>query len=133
MMNLPDWTEHFLLLLRETGLWADSAAKVGTTKRQVLKFYDESPEFAHAVDDALELSSDALEKEARRRAVEGYTKGIYYQGAEVGQEQVYSDALLVKFLEAKNPKEFGRKQEITGKGGQPFTVTVKRFTEDYEF
>lgn len=134
MIEMPHWVEGFLQQLRDTGVWAASAAHMKTTKRQVKKLYEESPEFAAAVDDALELSTDALEVEARRRAVEGYEKGIYFQGTEVGKETVYSDSLLAKFLESKRNEEFGRKQQITGKDGAPLTVVIRKFSEeDYEF
>lgn len=49
----------------------------------------------------------ALESEAVRRAVEGVQEPIYSKnGKLVGHRRKYSDALLLKLLEANNPEKF---------------------------
>jgi hypothetical protein len=42
---------------------------------------------ATAWDEALETSLDALEQEARRRALEGVEEAVYYQGKKVRQSE----------------------------------------------
>lgn len=67
--------------------------------------------FAAAWEMAANLAVGFAEKEAFRRAVEGVTKRIYHQGNPVGTEQVYSDSLMARILEAGNPR-YERKSQV---------------------
>ena len=53
------------------------------------------PEYAEAFRDAHQEACDSLRSEARRRAVEGVVKPVYYQGVECGGIREYSDTLLI--------------------------------------
>ena len=123
----PSWGDFYLERLRAHGMEHTAAAEAGTTPRAVRKLCKDNSDFALAIEDALEASADLLEKEARRRAVEGIDKGIYYQGDLVATEKVYSDSLLITFLKAKRRREFGDKAEISGPGGTPLTVNIRTF------
>lgn len=123
----PEWEDAFLVQLASHGLLNRAAAAVGTTAGQVKKRMEESIEFETAVEEALEAATDALEFEARRRALEGVEKGVYYKGELVTTETQYSDSLMIKFLEAKRRNQFGNKTEVTGAGGQPLTVNIRTF------
>lgn len=68
--------------------------------------------FAAAWDDAIEAATDALELEARRRAVEGTDRPVFYQGGEVGYVREYSDTLLIFLLKAHRPKKFRERVEL---------------------
>ena len=124
---LPNWTDTYLEVLALHGLPNKAARAARTTKRKVQELRDACIEFDEAVEAALEEANDALEEEARRRALHGYEKGIYHQGSLVAYETVYSDSLLSQMLKAKRPREFGDKREITGPGGGPLTVLIKAF------
>lgn len=124
----------FLISLRETGLEATSARAAGVRMAAVKRAYEEDAAFAEECQDAMDLWADRLEEEARRRAVEGVEKGIYYQGALVAHEQQYSDTLLAKLLTGRRPQVFGDKKEITGAGGGPIQVIIEDvLTEDEDF
>ena len=64
----------------------------------------QSADFAAQWDEALEEGSDLLEAEARRRAVTGIDKPVYYKGKVVGSITKYSDRLLMFLLKAHDPK-----------------------------
>ena len=129
LTDLPDWTDRFLDLLEEDGLLNSAARAVGTTTTRVRNLREQSAEFDQAVERALEIANDELEKEARRRAVQGIEKGVYYQGDRVDTEVVYSDALLTTLLKAKRPDEFAERKQITGAGGAPITIAIRTFGE----
>lgn len=129
LADLPDWTDRFLDLLEEDGLMNSAARVVGTTPQRIRSLREQSAEFDQAVERALEIANDALEKEARRRAVDGIEKGVYYQGDRVDTEVVYSDGLLTTLLKAKRPDEFAERKQITGAGGTPISIVVRTFGE----
>ena len=125
----PAWVDLFLHQLRRHGLINAAATTAGVTKRTVDRLRERSAEFDYAVETALEEAADVLELEARRRAVEGVEKGVYYQGDEVAREVVYSDQLLTTLLKAKRADEFAERKQITGAGGKPITVVIRAFGE----
>lgn len=129
-LDYPDWGDRFLLQLEEHGLLHTAARAVGTTAKQVQRYRDNNAEFDAAVRDALELSTDTLEREARRRGVDGVVKGVYYQGDLVATEVVYSDTLLSKMLDAKRRQEFGNKVDV--RHGGSITVMIRDFAQDPE-
>ena len=63
-----------------------------------------SEDFAAQWDDALGEGVDLLEAEARRRAVTGVEKPVYYKGKVVGSTTKYSGKLLMFLLKAHDPK-----------------------------
>lgn len=123
----PPWIDLFLRQLKSHGLINTAATTAGVSRRTVDRLREASAEFDYAVEDALEAAADELEMEARRRAVEGVDKGVWYQGENVGTETVYSDALLTTLLKAKRADEFAERKQITGAGGAPLTVVVRSF------
>ena len=65
-----------------------------------------SEDFAAQWDEALEEGTDLLDAEARRRAVTGIDKPVYYKGKVVGSITKYSDRLLMFLLKAHRPQKF---------------------------
>ena len=125
----PAWVDLFLRQLRAHGLIHTAATTAGVTKRTVDRLRESSAEFDYAVEAALEAAADELELEARRRAVEGVEKGVYFRGNRTDTEIVYSDSLLTTLLKAKRADEFAERKQITGAGGTPLTVVVRTFGE----
>lgn len=128
----PPWIDLFLRQLKSHGLINTAATTAGVSRRTVDRLRENSAEFDYAVEDALEAAADELELEARRRAVEGVDKGVWYQGENVGTETVYSDQLLTTLLKAKRADEFAERKQITGAGGAPLTVVVRSFGDSSE-
>jgi len=99
-----------------TGIVSRACMAVGIGRQTAYDNRKQDKTFAIAWDEALEISTDLLEEEARRRAFNGVKKPIYQGGKRVGYVQEYSDTLLIFLLKA-NRKKFREKIEHTGEGG----------------
>lgn len=67
------------------------------------------PAYKEAFAEAKDLAASTLEDEAIRRARDGVTRPVYYLGAVVGEELVYSDTLLIFLLKGLMPELYGNK------------------------
>lgn len=74
------WVPAFLLALRQLGTQAAACRQVGVSYAAVSAARKADADFAAAFDEALEESSDVLEGELLRRAVEGHHEAVIYQG-----------------------------------------------------
>ena len=121
------WRPAFLDQLRQHGNISEAARQAGIDRKTAYNSKAKAPEFAEAWEEAVAESTDTLEAEARRRAVEGVEEPVYYRGAVVGHITKYSDGLLMFLLKGKRPDEF-RDTAITHKGkvGHAHSGTVKR-------
>lgn len=113
------WTDAFLAHLAETGILSDAAAAAGVDRSNVFRRRQDDPEFAQAVEQAIDMAADKLEAEARRRALEGVEEPVYQGGQLVGTKRVYSDALLALLLKGRRKKVFAERVEQTGADGGP--------------
>lgn len=116
------WANAFLAALQDGGIVSRAAAAAGCTVAQVASYRKSSPEFDAAFLEALEGAIDALEAEARRRALEGVAEPVYWQGEVVGTTQRYSDGLLQFLLKGRRRHVYGDKQEISGPNGGPIAL-----------
>jgi hypothetical protein len=100
------WPRAFLAALRRSGVVRSAcrAARVG--RSTAYRHRDTDPAFAAAWDRALETAVDALELEARRRAVEGVERSVFHAGKQVGIIHDYSDTLLIFLLKANRPEKY---------------------------
>jgi len=119
-----NWKHTFLKHLRLTGLVLESAQVAQVSRATVYRARDtrnrsgpdllNAQTFARQWDDALEKAAEAIESEARRRAMEGIERQrhVFRNGQEVTTEvvRVYSDQLLVFLLKALRPERFGDKR-----------------------
>jgi hypothetical protein len=103
----------------------DGAEHAGVTPRTIYVHKTKDAAFAEAMGDALESGSDVLEDEARRRAVDGVTKPVYYQGVECGAVQEYSDSLLQFLLKARRPEKYRERADLRHSGPTGGSLTVK--------
>lgn len=85
---------------------------VGVNRRTVETWRAKYPDFAEDYAEAMEDSTDVLDDEAVRRAVQGVPKGIYHMGERVATEQQYSDSLLTFILAGRRPERYGRSTSI---------------------
>src|ERR1700760_3097839 len=86
--------EVFLRALAETGNVSASAEAAGIGRNALYQWRSDDLGFARAWDLALELGVDALEDEAKRRAMNG------------------SDTLLMFLLRGRRPEVYGQKSQI---------------------
>lgn len=70
----------FLDALKRTGIIAAACRASGVSYTQVNMLRKANDDFAAAWDEAIEQATDALETEARRRALEGYEEPVIHQG-----------------------------------------------------
>ena len=113
------WTEAFLAALAECGILTDAAVVAGVDRATVWRRRQSDPEFAQAVDEAIDMAADKLEREARRRAIEGVEEPVYQGGQLVGTKMVYSDSLLSLLLKGRRKRVFAERVETTGADGGP--------------
>lgn len=90
------------------------AAKAADIGRQT--HYDwvrNDPEYAKAFDDAGDQAIDALEREARRRAIEGTEEPVFHNGKIVDTIRRYSDTLLIFLLKGARPSKYRERVDVT--------------------
>lgn len=86
-------------------------------------FYNwlEDEDFKDKFEKCVKIAIGVLEDEARRRAIVGVDKPVYYQGRRVGRVREYSDTLLIVLLKAHAPEKYKDRvaSELTGFNGGP--------------
>lgn len=132
--DAPDWKPAFLKELALTGNVSAAAKKAKIDRGYAYEFKalaesaspkPEAVTFAKAWDTALEVAIDALELEARRRAMEGVQEPAgWYQGVAGGKVQRYSDTLLIVLLKAHRPEKYRENLQLTGANGGPVVTQV---------
>lgn len=121
---------RFLETLAETGIVAQACAASGISWAQACRTWEKSPAFRAAWRMALDQATDTLEAEARRRAVEGWEKPVFYQGQPVGAIREYSDSLLMFLLRAHRPERF--RDRTKEEGNEPVMVHIARFAPEVQ-
>ena len=97
--------EHFLKALAQTGNVTKAVEIAGTSRSRVYELRRTDSAFAAAWDEAEETAADAIEAEARRRAIEGVQEPLVSAGRIVRDDdgqpisiRRYSDNLLLALL-----------------------------------
>lgn len=105
---------RFLKTLAATGNVTQAANAAGLPRSSLYQWRERDTHFAAAWNEAIEAATDALEAEARRRAVEGVETAVIRGGRMVLDEEGnpitirrYSDNLLAMLLRAHRPEKFG--------------------------
>lgn len=106
-----------------------SAATVGVSRQHVHHKRRTNKEFAKRWEDAMQQATDALEAEARKRAMEGYKRPVYQRGELVGYEPCYSDALMNTLLKAHRPEKF-RDKGFDLPPGSEIVISMKSVKND---
>lgn len=129
-MPAQKWTSArraaFLAALAETGNVSQAARAAKASRSRAYQLKAEDPGFAEEWADALDVATDALDAEARRRAIDGIETPRFHQGQIAGTVRKYSDTLLMFLLRAHRPELYRERAGLTGNGqAKPET------TEDY--
>lgn len=129
--------ELFLVELAQRGNVSAASAAGGMSRNW---YYDQraaDEAFAAAWDDALETAIDAMELEARRRAVEGVEKPLI---GRVGKDQdgiittvrEYSDSLMTLLLKAHRPDKYRERTDVHHSGDIGFKAYVHVSPDDWD-
>lgn len=109
--------EHFLREYSKTANVTRACREAGVDRKQWRRWMEHDEQFSFAFNEAREEAIDALEEEARRRAVDGTEQHtpIFYKGEEVGERVIteYSDTLLMALLKANRPEKYKDRLDVT--------------------
>lgn len=112
------------------------AAKVAGVHRDMHYTWSKNEEYKAKFKDAHEQACDTLEKEARRRAVDGYVEPVYGSGGQgvgtvqVGSIRKYSDLLLIFLLKGARPDKYRENSKVQVEGNLNHTGNVQIFIPD---
>lgn len=123
----------FLEAFASIGTITYAAKAVGISRQTHHNWLATDPHYVTDFAEAQEQAAEALEAEARRRAIEGVSKGIYHLGKLVGTELQYSDTLLIFLLKGALPRKYREniRQELTGPDGEPIAIRQVEIVKDY--
>jgi hypothetical protein len=110
------WREVFVGALEASGNVTASARRAGVNRATAYNHRRSEPDFAAAWDEALEVATDALEAEARRRALEGWEEPIFCGGEECGRVRKYDSTLMIFLLKAHRPEKFRENTAVQHSG-----------------
>lgn len=114
--------------MAQDGLPGPAAAAAGIDLAMALQATDPAAEtydaaFAASWVQAVESAADRLEQAAWRRAVDGVAEPVIRGGQQVGETVKYSDALLVRLLQARRPGRFGSGRKAETDASIQITLT----------
>ena len=125
----------FLVALQGNGGNITTAAEKATVDRVTIHNWRKTDEeFGAAVTRTIDESSDILEAEAIRRAVDGTLKPVYHRGKQVGSVREYSDGLLMFLLRGRRPEVYKDRvaNEHSGPGGRALPIINVSFVPPSE-
>lgn len=120
-----DARARFLESLRASANVSKSAESIGVSRTCVYEHKANDEAFAAAWDDAIEEATDALEAEARRRALEGWDEPVWHHGIQCGVVRKYSDRLLELMLRAHRTRYRSQSVELSGPNGAPVPTSIR--------
>lgn len=107
-----DWAGRFLSYFASTGNVHESCKKAKIGRRTVYDRKATDLEFKAAWEEAEVVAVEVMAGEARRRAVDGVLKPIFYRGKKCGSIREYSDSLL-KFLMQAHDQKYREASRVT--------------------
>jgi hypothetical protein len=103
----------FLAAYSELGTVTHAADAAGIDRRSHSNWMHSDPGYRDAFESAGEMAVQHLEREARRRAIEGTEKPVYQGGKLVGTIREYSDTLLIFLLKGARPERYRERVDLT--------------------
>lgn len=118
-------------LQRNCGDPYEACREVGVSLIFLEQWCKDDPKVAERVQEAERVGTAGLYSAAVQRAVKGVEKGVYFKGARVDTETVYSDSLLSLLLKAKRP-EFAKDAEGAGTTVNVNVANIMPRADSYE-
>jgi hypothetical protein len=115
-MKTSPWHATFLDALSSSGNVTAAARRAGVDRGTAYRARAAAAEFRAAWEEALEVATDALEAEARRRALEGWDEPVFFGGQECGRIRKYDSTLLMFLLKAHRPEKFRENSAVQHSG-----------------
>lgn len=112
-----DWKPQFIAELAARGNVVDACKKAKVVRSVAYATRTSDAAFAEAWKEAVEIAVEAMEAEARRRAVDGTLKPIYQGGKLMCKVREYSDTLLIFLLKAHKPERYRERHQVEHSGG----------------
>lgn len=124
--------QAFLDAFEELGMVTAACEAVGISRQTAYQERQRNEEFAVAWADVEEHTTERMEREAYRRAVEGVTKPLVSAGKHVTDVTEYSDGLLQFMLRARRPERYREnvKVEHSGRVEQHVRMDLSRLTDE---
>lgn len=116
------WQRPFIKRLCETGNVSAACRRAKITRQNAYVARANDALFDVAWKEALEVATEALELEARRRAEKGVLDPVYHQGMQVGQIRKYSDTLMIFLLKAHKPDTYRDNQHVQHSGSVDLNI-----------
>jgi hypothetical protein len=105
--------KELLKEIEKTGNLVASCAAVNIDRSTLYQAMKRKPELKDAVELARHKAAYAIEKELRRRGIEGYEEKVFHGGEQIGTQTRYSDRLL-ELLAKGNIAKYGKLEENLG-------------------
>ena len=114
----------FLRHYARTGNVTEAARAAGVSRNLHYYWLEHLPGYREAAAQAEQMAADALEREAWRRAVEGWDEPVYQKGQLVGTVRRYSDVLMTLLLRGLRPERYRERVDIGSEPGRPVQVQL---------
>ena len=109
------WVPTFLRAIEYGATVQDAAISAGVDPSTAHKRRREDPEFRRAWAEVGVIGTQAMEREAARRAYHGVEEPVFHKGEVCGSIRKYSDTLMIFLLKARRPEVY-RDMVEQGKG-----------------
>lgn len=116
--------ELFLLAYASSGTISAAADKVGIDRNCHYDWIkaDKEGTYTARFEHAILQHNETIEKEIRRRAVDGIVDDVYHNGRVVGQKRIYSDTLLIFSAKANMPNKYKERSQTEHVGEIKITI-----------
>ncbi len=117
--------DRFLAVFAECGCVSRAVEAAGVGRQTHYDWIDADEGYRARFEDAKEVAVDALEFEARRRAVDGVQEPVgWYKGVAGGTVTRYSDTLLIFLLKGWRPGRYRDRVELSGNVAVPVSAAI---------
>jgi hypothetical protein len=122
----------FLVAFAETGNISAASRLSGISRQAHYEWMESDPDYPAMFKAADQTAAENLETEARRRAVQGTLKPVFYKGKECGVVQEYSDTLLIFLLKGAMPGKYKDNVSVDANVSITFEQLLKKALESGE-
>lgn len=99
-------------LEKNAGDVADACHQIKASTGWLQRWMRDDPKVEAAITDALVVGAYVLESAMIKRATKGWKEPVFHNGEEVGFKRKFSDALLIKALEARKPDMYRKAMDV---------------------